>query len=434
VGKNTKFKKKLSRFLKPFKWFYPGMGVKRWFLLSFIGVIFIVAGGQFLSGPTTLFRVVGIIYMFIGILVIALGIKRVMFTFLGVISPDKHEELVDLLYQKKHLERGLKIVTIGGGTGLSVLLQGLKQYTSNLTAIVTVADDGGSSGKIRKDFNILPPGDIRNCLVALADTSLLMEELFQYRFEGESTLGGHNFGNIFILALSKVTKDFGEAVQAASKILAIRGRVLPSTLAKVRLAADLEDGSTTSGESHITKRKNKSPIRKLYLEPAGCEPTASAVEAIASADAIVLGPGSLYTSIMPNLLIEPIAEAINTSHAVKLYVCNVMTQQGETDNYRSSDHIKALYNNTKLRRIDYAVINNSNIPKPLERWYRSENAYQVEADLNSIRELGIIPIEDSFITVSEINNKEYLRHNPRRLAKTIVDIISIAKSEAAHRQ
>ena len=409
------------------------MGVKRWFLFSFIGVIFIVAGGQFLSGPTTLFRMVGIIYMFIGILIIALGIKRVMFTVLGVVSPQRQEGLVDLLYQKKHLERGLKIVAVGGGTGLSVLLHGLKQYTSNLTAIVTVADDGGSSGKLREDFNILPPGDIRNCLVALADTSPLMEELFQYRFEGESTLGGHSFGNIFILALSRVTKDFAEAVQAASKILAIRGRVLPSTLAKIRLVAELEDGSTTAGESNITKRQNKSPIKKLYLEPSDCEPTDSAVEAISNADAIVLGPGSLYTSIMPNLLIDSIAEAINNSPAVKLYICNVMTQPGETDNYKSSEHIKALYRNTKLKHIDYAVINNANIPKPVEQRYRAEGAYQIEADLNRIRELGVKPIEDSFITVSEIENMEYLRHNPRRIAKTIIDIISIAKSEAAHR-
>jgi uncharacterized cofD-like protein len=433
VGKNIKFKKKLSQLLKPFKWLYPGMGVKRWFLFSFIGVIFIVAGGQFLAGPTNLFRAVGVVYMFIGIMVIALGIKRVMFTFIGVILPERQEELVDLLYHKRHLERGLKIVAIGGGTGLSALLQGLKQYTSNITAIVTVADDGGSSGKLREDFNILPPGDIRNCLVALADTSPLMEELFQYRFEGESTLGGHSFGNILILALSRVTKGFAEAVQAASKILAIRGRVLPSTLAKVRLIADLEDGSMTSGESNITKRKNKSPIKKLYLEPAECEPVASSIDAIYNADAIILGPGSLYTSIMPNLLIEPLAEAINISPAVKIYVCNVMTQPGETNDYKASHHIDALYKNTKLKRIDYAIINTSNIPKPIEYRYKLEHAYQVEADLEQVKKLGVVPIEDSFITVSEINDKEYLRHNPRRIAKSIIDIISIAKSEAAHR-
>jgi uncharacterized cofD-like protein len=260
-----------------------------------------------------------------------------------------------------------------------------------------------------------------------------MEELFQYRFEGESTLGGHNFGNIFILALSRVTKDFGEAVQAASKILAIRGRVLPSTLSKVRLAADLEDGTKAMGESNITRRKNKSPIKRLYLDPANCQPTESALEAIAGADAVVLGPGSLYTSIMPNLLVEPIARAVNNSPAIKLYVCNVMTQPGETTNFKSSDHIKALLANTRLEKIDYAIINISNIPKAVEQRYKSGNACRVEADLDRIKELGVIPIEDSFMTVSGLRDMEYLRHNPRRLAKSIVDIISIAKSEAAHR-
>jgi len=340
--------------------------------------------------------------------------------------------LVDLLFEKKHLQKGLKITAIGGGTGLSSLLQGLKQYTSNLTAIVTVADDGGSSGKLRDDFGILPPGDIRNCLVALADTSPLMEELFQYRFEGESTLGGHSFGNIFILALSRVTNGFEQAVQAASKILAIRGRVLPSTLSKVRLVAELANGTKTTGESNITKRKDKSPVKTLYLEPSGCQAPQSTLEAIQEADAIVLGPGSLYTSIMPNLLIGSIAGAVNNSSAIKLYVCNVMTQPGETDGYKASDHIKALYNNTSLRRIDYAVINNSTIPKPLAERYENENAHHVQVDLDEIKKMGITPIEDAFIAVSNIAGSEYIRHNPRRLAKAVIDIISIAKSEAAH--
>ena len=409
------------------------MGVKRWLLLSFIGVILIVSGGQFLSGPTTLFRVIGIFYMFIGIVIISLGIKKIMITFIGVILPQRHDELVDLIYQKKHLGRGLKIVAIGGGTGLSTLLQGLKQYTSNLTAIVTVADDGGSSGKLRQDFDILPPGDIRNCLVALADTTPLMEELFQYRFDGESTLGGHSFGNIFILALSRVTKGFEEAVQAASKILAIRGRVLPSTLSTINLVAELEDGTTASGETNITQRKNKAPIKKLMIQPLECNPTASALQAIIDSDAVILGPGSLYTSIMPNLLIGSIAEAINNSSAVKIYICNVMTQPGETDRYRASDHIKALYSNTKLKHIDYALMNNSNIPKTLAERYKSQESYQVQADIGEVRSMGITAIEDSFITISGTEGREYLRHNPRKVTMSIIDIISIAKSEAAHK-
>jgi uncharacterized cofD-like protein len=433
VGKKIKFKKKLLKLLKPFKWFYPGMGVKRWFLLSFIGVIFIVSGGQFFSGPTTVFRVIGIVYMFIGIVIISLGIKRIMITFIGVILPQRHDELVDLIYQKKHLGRGLKIVAIGGGTGLSTLLQGLKQYTSNLTAIVTVADDGGSSGKLRQDFDILPPGDIRNCLVALADTSPLMEELFQYRFDGESTLGGHSFGNIFILALSRVTQGFEEAVQAASKILAIRGRVVPSTLSTINLVAELEDGTTASGETNITQRKSKSPIKKLSIQPLKCNPTATAIQAIIDSDAVILGPGSLYTSIIPNLLIDYIAETINNSQAVKIYVCNVMTQPGETDKYRASDHIKALYNNTELKHINYALINDSNIPKSLAGRYEAQKAYPVQADIDVVRSMKIIPVKDNFITINGAKGEEYLRHNPRKVTKSIIDIISIVKSEAAHK-
>ncbi len=433
MGKKIRLKKKISQFLKPFKWFYPGMGVKRWLILSFMGIILVVAGGQFLAGPTTLFRAVGILYMFLGIIIIAFSIKQIIFTFISVVLPEREDELVDLVYQKKHLERGLKIVTIGGGTGLSTLLQGLKEYTSNLTAVVTVADDGGSSGKLRQDFDILPPGDIRNCLVALADTSPLMEDLFQYRFEGESAFGGHSFGNIFILALSRVTKDFEKAVQAASKILAIRGRVVPSSLDKIRLVAELEDGSIALGEEKITKRSNNSPIKKLYLKPSHCESTVSAIEAIKGADAIILGPGSLYTSIIPNLLVGIISETINSSSAIKIYVCNVMTQQGESDNYKVTDHIKALYGNTKLRYINYSIINNSTISKTLAQRYATEGSYQVEADINEIKKLGITPIEESFIAVGKQDKKEYLRHNPRRLAKTIMDIISIAKTEAAHK-
>lgn len=433
MGKKIKLKKKLSQLLKPFKWFYPGMGVKRWLTLSFIGIVLVVAGGQFLAGPTTLFRAIGILYMFLGIVIIALGIKQLIYTFVGVVLPERQEELVDLVYQRKQLERGLKIVAIGGGTGLSTLLQGLKEYTRNLTAIVTVADEGGSSGKLRQDFDILPPGDIRNCLVALADTSPLMEELFQYRFEGESSFSGHSFGNIFILALSRVTKGFEEAVQAASKILAIRGRVIPSSLSRIRLVAELADGSATLGEENITKRKNTSPIKRLYLEPSHCEPTTSAIEAIKEADAIILGPGSLYTSIIPNLLIGSIAETINSSAAIKLYVCNVMTQKGESDNYKAADHVNALYKNTKLRRIDYSIINNSNIPGQLAERYAEEGSYQVESDADAIKKLGITPIEDSFTAINPQEKKNYLRHNPRRLAKTVIDIISIAKTEAAHK-
>jgi uncharacterized cofD-like protein len=379
------------------------------------------------------FRVVGIIYMFLGIVIIGFGLKRILRTFINVLLPQGGDGLVDIVYQKKYLEKGYRAVAIGGGTGLSTLLQGLKEYTSNITAIVTVADEGGSSGKLRREFDVLPPGDIRNCLVALADTEPLMSELFQYRFDENSAFSGHSFGNIFILAMSKVTKDFEEAVKQSSKILAIRGLVVPSTLNKVRLLAELEDGTTTVGESHITERKNLSPIKRLSLQPAYCEPTKSSLEAIGNADAIILGPGSLYTSILPNLLIDSISQAIDNSPAIRIYVCNVMTQPGETDTYKASDHLKAIYKNTKLKKIDYCVVNNANIPQELKERYARQRAYPVIGDIGSIRELGATAIEDNLITVKKIADKEYIRHNPRRLAKIILDIISIAKTEAAHR-
>jgi len=432
LSRKRKIKKKFLQLVKPLKWFYPGMGIKRWIIFSFIGVVLIVAGGQFLSGPTTAFRAAGIIYMFFGIIIIAMGMKRVLLTFIAVLLPQREEELVDLVYQKKHLQRGYRIVAIGGGTGLSSLLEGLKAYTSNITAIVTVADDGGSSGKLREEFDVLPPGDIRNCLVALADTGPLMGELFQYRFGGTSNFAHHSFGNIFILAMTKVTKDFEEAVKESSKILAIRGQVIPSTLKNVRLVAELEDGTITRGETRITERENPSRIKKLWLQPRNCEPAKSALEAIKNADAIILGPGSLYTSVIPNLLVHSMADTINDSSAIKIYACNIMTQHGETDGYKVSDHIKAMLDNTGLSKIDYCLVNHSNIPPALLKRYASEKSHQTEANVDEMKKAGITVIEENLISVIGEKEKAYVRHNPRRLAKTILDIISIAKTEAAH--
>ncbi|MBN1405218.1 MAG: YvcK family protein [Candidatus Omnitrophica bacterium] len=416
---------KLRNILKPFKWLYPGMKVKRWFLLSFVGIILIVAGGQFLSGPTHAFRMVGIAYMFMGIIVILVGIRKVIASFITIFLPQREEELVDIVYQKRHLSRGYKIAAIGGGTGLSVLLHGLKRYTSNISAIVTVADEGGSSGKLREEFGILPPGDIRNCLVALADKEQLMSDLFQYRFNEASPLKGHNFGNIFLLAMSRITKDFEEAVRESSKILAISGQVIPSTLEKVRLLAELEDGTKQLGEVKISE--SVKPIKRIWLVPEECKATNSAVEAINNAEAIIFGPGSLYTSVIPNLLVEGVSEAIAKSPAIKIYICNVMTQPGETDNYTASDHIKVLLGNTKIGRIDYVIVNNATPPGVLLERYKQHQAYPVKADVENVKAFGVSVVEDNVIDA-----RDYVRHNPNKLAKVIVDIISIAKSEAAH--
>ncbi|MFH0731536.1 MAG: YvcK family protein [Candidatus Omnitrophota bacterium] len=419
---------KIRNILKPLKWFYPGMRVKRWLLLSFIGVIMIVAGGQFLSGPTPVFRMVGIIYMLVGIIVIFFGMRKMVASFITIFLPEHEQDLVDIVYQKRHLSKGHRIAAIGGGTGLSVLLHGLKRHTSNISAIVTVTDEGGSSGKLREEFGILPPGDIRNCLVALADTEPLMSDLFQYRFDGgSSALQGHSFGNIFLLAMSKVTKDFEEAVKESSKILAISGQVIPSTLEKVRLLAEFEDGTKELGETRVSK--NQKPIKRISLIPLHSKATNSATEAIKASEVVILGPGSLYTSVIPNLLVDGISDAIYNSSAIKIYICNVMTQAGETDNYKASDHIKALLDNTKLGKVDYVIVNNAGVPKELLAKYQEKQAYPVEPDAENIRAMGITPIEDNVIDA-----RDYVRHNPNRLAKAIVDIISIAKTEAAHQE
>ena len=286
--------------------------------------------------------------LLLGIIILIMGIKRLMQAFIAAIMPASREnELVDILYQRKQLSRGPKIVSVGGGTGLATLLTGLKEYTSNITAIVTVADDGGSSGRLRQQFDILPPGDIRNCLVALADASTMMRDLFQFRFEKGSDLAGHNFGNLFITVMTRLTGDFEKAIRETSKVLALRGQVIPSTLNNVVLVAEHKDGSVTEGEDKIPKA-NK-PIDKVFLRPAGSEATPEALRAIREADLIVLGPGSLYTSIIPNLLIKEITGAIAASRAMKVYVCNVMTQPGETDGYTASNHIKALIEHSHPR-------------------------------------------------------------------------------------
>jgi uncharacterized cofD-like protein len=262
--------------------------------------------------------------------------------------------LVEKVYEKRILDKGPKIVVIGGGTGLSTMLRGLKNKTSNSTAIVTVADDGGSSGRLREEFGVLPPGDIRNCLVALSDSGDLLGDLFQFRFKKGVGLHGHNFGNLFITALVSVAGDFASAIRESSKVLAIRGRVYPATLQTVKLEVTREDGTETIGECRIRENKH-SPISRLNLIPSDCKATSESVEAVRSADAIVLGPGSLYSSVMPNLLIEGIQREIIKSKAPKIYICNVMTEAGETDNYSVSDHVRAIINHTHPNIINYCI-------------------------------------------------------------------------------
>lgn len=409
------------KILKAFKWLYPGMWVKRWILLAVFGITMISMGFvMVISEPNPKSKTFAAATIVVGILSVVTGIKRIIKSFLAILLPQREDELVDKVYQKRILEKGPRIVVVGGGTGLSMLLHGLKEYTSNITAIVTVADDGGSSGRLRQDFDVLPPGDIRNCLVALADAEPLMGKLFQFRFDKGTELGGHSFGNLFITAMSKVAGNFDAAIKESSKVLAIRGRVLPSTLDKVTLEAEHLDGTRTIGESQIPSAK--SPIKKIYLRPANCRPTDEAIDAIKKADAIILGPGSLYTSIMPNLLVGNMYHAVASSRAVKIYICNIMTQKGETDGYKASDHLKSLIEHTTTGIVDYCVVNTSKISEEMLSKYKTEDSYPVIPDSENIKKL-----KSKIIEAHIMSAKDYVRHDAAKLSKIVIDLVTSLK-------
>lgn len=405
------------------------MEVKRWIFILFLGVLFfsLAVSETFLLVRNKVFvplfagewgttnTVLGIL----GIILMVLGIKKLVRSILHTFIPDKKIDLLSTIYYKRQLKRGPRVVAIGGGTGLPVLLHGLKEYTNNITAIVTVADDGGSSGRLRREFKVPPPGDIRNCLVALADSEPLLEELFQYRFRHDSHLKGHNFGNLFITVLSQVTGDFEKAIKESSKVLAIRGQVIPSTLSNVILEARFEDGKLIKGESRISdSRENKGRIRRVYLNPPDSRPTQEALTAIKEADAIILGPGSLYTSVIPNLLVKGMAEAILSSPAIKIYVCNVMTQPGETDGYTAADHTEAIFLHTGPGIFDYVIVNMEKVPRYLLRKYQEEGAHPVVIDEKRLLEMGLKVIKEKLIS-----NTNYVRHDSGKLSRIIMKLL-----------
>jgi uncharacterized cofD-like protein len=333
--------------------------------------------------------------------------------------------MADVIYARRSLKRGPKIVVIGGGTGISMLLRGLKEFTSNLTAIVTVADDGGSSGRLRGDLGILPPGDIRNCLVALADKEPLMEELLQYRFStGE--LAGHSMGNLLLAALTDMTGGFDQAVRSMSKVLALRGHVLPATLSDITLCAELTDGRVVQGESNISSTTGT--IKRIYLKPTRCLPLAAALQAIAEADAVVLGPGSLYTSIIPNLLVRGIPEALTKTRAIKIYVCNVMTQTGETEGFTASSHLSAIIAHAG-NFLDYMVLNTGRVPLRLRARYRQGGAEPVTADISEIEKMGV-----AAIGVDLVHKTDLVRHHPKKLASVILRLIYLEKTQQEQRK
>ncbi|MFK7697465.1 uridine diphosphate-N-acetylglucosamine-binding protein YvcK [Paenibacillus sp. HJGM_3] len=309
-----------------------------------------------------------------------------------------------------------RIVVIGGGTGLSVMLRGLKEKPLDITAIVTVADDGGSSGILRSELQMPPPGDIRNVLISLADVEPLLAKTLQYRFSAGSALAGHSLGNLILAAMKDITGDFVTGVKEMSRVFAVRGRVLPASDQQIVLKAEMHDGTIVEGESLIPKAGGK--IKRVFIEPADVSPLQEAVEAIREADAILVGPGSLFTSILPNLLVHELAEAIVTSQAVKIFVCNVMTQPGETDDYSVGDHLQAIYDHVGHHLFDYVIVNNGEIPPQVQSKYAEQGAKAVHLDLDEVTRRGYKVIADRLVLF-----RTYLRHDAERLSHHIYQVV-----------
>ncbi|MFB4210435.1 uridine diphosphate-N-acetylglucosamine-binding protein YvcK [Shouchella sp. JSM 1781072] len=310
-----------------------------------------------------------------------------------------------------------KVVVIGGGTGLSVILKGLKTYPVDITAIVTVADDGGSSGILRKELDIPPPGDVRNVLVALAEVEPLVEELFQHRFASGDGLNGHSLGNLLLAGMTSITGDFQKGIATLSRVLNVRGNVLPAANKSIILHAEMEDGTHVSGESKIPLAGKK--IKRVYLTPDEISPLPETLDALQSADLIVLGPGSLYTSILPNLLVPGIVEAIESSKAKKAYICNVMTQAGETDQYSVSDHVQALFAHCKGEIVQSVLVNHQEMTEKALARYKLEKAEQVVFDEEILKELGVSVIKDQFVV--ESNYK--IRHDAIRVSEALLSLL-----------
>lgn len=410
-------------------WLKPGIKVKRWIAFGILGVLLITFGFTELVNKRVYDTYYKLFYVFLnvtGIFVIYISITEVMKSMIVLANTGyiklsfDSKNIESLIYEKRLLVKGPKIVVIGGGTGLSTMLRGLKYYTTNITAIVTVGDNGGGSGDLRADLGMLPPGDIRNCILALADTEPLMEELLQYRFK-EGRLKNQSFGNLFLAAMAGISDNFEDAVQKMSSVLAVTGKVLPVTLEDMQLIAELENGNKVYGESEIPLEaiKQKSKIEKLSINPEGALPLEEAIIAIKEADAIIMGPGSLYTSIISNLLVKKISAAVRRSNAIKIYVSNIMTQPGETDEFSVSDHLKVLKKYGGKDIVNYVVTNCGEIPSEIRERYKKEGSDLVNLDKDEVTELGIDFTEADLVKISE----GYVKHDADKLSEILIDII-----------
>ncbi len=424
-----------------FKWLSPGLSVKRWVLISASGVLLTCLGLAIWSKLTPIFYatvliqellstiatvvpsyISGPLVLLGGLLLIFWGQSRTVDSITQVFRSDGDEELIDVLLNYRRLNRGPKIVAIGGGTGLSTLLRGLKAYSANITAIVTVADDGGSSGRLRREIGVLPPGDIRNCLAALASEEKLLTELFQYRFKAGDGLTGHSFGNLFLTAMSEVTGDLEQAIAASSNVLAVRGQVLPATLCDVRLWAELADGRRIEGESKITKAGGS--IARIGCIPTNPPALPRVIQAIEEADYIIIGPGSLYTSVIPNLLVPEIARAIakrsqgRESPAIPcIYVCNIMTQPGETQGYTVADHIRAIDAACGQQLFSAVLVQKQQPSHKSQIRYAQENSHPVFLDREDV---ALLKRRIIMANVMDEDEQGLVRHDSARLAGVLL--------------
>jgi uncharacterized cofD-like protein len=401
------------------------MGVKRWLVLLVLGTTLLALGLAYVL--VAIYREQPLPHVFyyltlqfmsrleralvlglLGVAMVAFATLQLNRSLLAAVAPSTPGNLTDVVFRRRVRGRGPRIVAIGGGTGLSTLLRGLKEFSANITAIVTVADDGGSSGRLRRDLGVLPPGDFRQCIAALAEAEPLMTQLFEYRFGNGSGLDGHSFGNLFIAAMAGITGHFEGALRESSRVLAVRGQILPSTLRQVNLCAELADATIVRGESLVPNAGQ--PIHRVFLEPGDAQAYPDAIRAILDADLIVIGPGSLYTSILPNLLVADIPLAIQASPALKVFVCNVASQPGETDNYALSDYLKTVEWHVGELLVDCVLVNDNFSPKFDPAWH----VHPVDNDV------GTSWRGRSIISANVVDERRPTRHDPARLAQALM--------------
>jgi len=417
------------------RWLHPGIGVKRWLALVIVSLglfilgLFVLLGQNFVRtvynivAPSALSTfLLALSLMTLGAVGVLFGVQRISRSIVRAIAAPAEGRMGEILFEKRLLSRGPRIVAIGGGTGLSSLLRGLKHLTANITAVVTVMDDGGSSGRLRHELNILPPGDIRNCLIALAEDESQISKLFNHRFQG-GTLQGHSVGNLVIAGLQEMTGSFDRAIEEMSTLLNTRGQVLPATLEHAELVAELDDGRLVQGESRIPQAGGR--IRRMKLSRPDVPAYPKVLEEIRHADLIILGPGSLFTSVIPNLLVTGIREAIERSAAKKFYIMNLMTQPGETTGFTAKDHLRALSAYIDLRCFDFVVLNTQPVPTQLLTQYAQEGSVPVADDLTEPNEWGIRVIRADLLEIVPLprwpseTQAPTVKHSPKELARVI---------------